>query len=166
MVLYCVSCRVFWVAAWISARPTTTTTFDSTYSRSRRRPRAPAAPSVKLFVVFSLWKHDLLPHMLASLRLRSLGVLQRMATLRPQLIRVLHLSGHSAIDEEALKRFDAYVNDREGSPLPADLRCDNRQCSTVQWDGSDTRQDKRIDFVNSLQTLQVHLFCYKMRPQF
>lgn len=50
------------------------------------------------------------------------GEPQRMATLRPQLIRVLHLSGDSSIDEEALRRFDTYVDDREGSPLPADLR--------------------------------------------
>ena len=47
---------------------------------------------------------------------------QRVATLRPLLLRTLHLSGSAEIDEEALKRFDAYVHDRAGSAPPADLR--------------------------------------------
>ncbi|CAN0168983.1 unnamed protein product, partial [Laminaria digitata] len=50
------------------------------------------------------------------------GEPQRVATLRPLLLRTLHLTGASSIDAEALERFDAYVNDRSGSPLPADLR--------------------------------------------
>ena len=44
--------------------------------------------------------------------------------MRPLLLRTLHLAGASAIDAEALERFDAYANDRSGSPLPADLRYD------------------------------------------
>ncbi|CAN0321806.1 unnamed protein product [Pylaiella littoralis] len=50
------------------------------------------------------------------------GEPQRVATLRPLLLRTLHLSGYKEIDEEALKRFDAYANDRAGSAPPADLR--------------------------------------------
>ncbi|CAN0229581.1 unnamed protein product [Ectocarpus sp. 6 AP-2014] len=50
------------------------------------------------------------------------GEPQRVATLRPLLLRTLHLSGSAEVDEEALRRFDAYVNDRAGSAPPADLR--------------------------------------------
>eukprot|EP00903_Cladosiphon_okamuranus_P013627 g12691.t1 len=50
------------------------------------------------------------------------GEPQRVATLRPLLLRTLHLSGSAEIDHEALKRFDAYVHDRAGSAPPADLR--------------------------------------------
>lgn len=45
-----------------------------------------------------------------------------MATLRPLLLRTLHLSGVKSIDAEALAMFDAYISDRSGSPLPVDLR--------------------------------------------
>lgn len=47
---------------------------------------------------------------------------QLVATLRPVLLRTLHLSGVKEIDVKALAMFDAYVSDRSGSPLPADLR--------------------------------------------
>eukprot|EP00752_Nemacystus_decipiens_P015740 g14052.t1 len=50
------------------------------------------------------------------------GEPQRVATLRPLLLRTLHLSGNAEINEEALYRFDAYVHDRAGSAPPADLR--------------------------------------------
>lgn len=42
--------------------------------------------------------------------------------MRPLLLRTLHLSGSTEIDDEALRRFDAYVHDRVGSAPPADLR--------------------------------------------
>ncbi|CAM9429069.1 unnamed protein product [Ascophyllum nodosum] len=50
------------------------------------------------------------------------GEPQLVATLRPVLLRTLHLSGVKEIDVKALAMFDAYVSDRSGSPLPADLR--------------------------------------------
>lgn len=47
---------------------------------------------------------------------------QLVATLRPLLLRTLHLAGAEAIDAETLEKFDAYMADRSANPLPADLR--------------------------------------------
>ncbi|CAM9121076.1 unnamed protein product [Discosporangium mesarthrocarpum] len=47
---------------------------------------------------------------------------QRVSTLRPLLLRVLHLAGEASVDSEALRRFDMFVQDRAVNPLPADLR--------------------------------------------
>lgn len=52
----------------------------------------------------------------------KLWALQRVATLRPLLLRALHLSGEEKINEGSLQRFDNFVQDKSGSPLPADLR--------------------------------------------
>lgn len=47
---------------------------------------------------------------------------QRVSSLRPQVLHALHLAGDKRVNQEALARFDAFMQDRAGSRLPADLR--------------------------------------------